>query len=81
MGANHPFIFGAGSGTGGTNSVAIRWAYDAPSYTFWVGWGSVGTTDQTPITIKRGITDPVTGLVTEAEAFGPWDDYLTLPYS
>lgn len=78
MGANHPFIFGAGSGTGG--SVAIRWAYDAPSYTFWVGYGAVTDTDQTPITIKRGITDPITGSVTEAQAFGAWDDYLILTY-
>jgi hypothetical protein len=61
--------------------IAVRSAYDSSTFTVWVGWGSVGTTDQTPITIKRGITDPVTGLVTETEAFGPWDDYLTLPYS
>ena len=61
--------------------IAVRSAYDPSMFTVWVGWGSVGTTDQTPITIKRGITDPLTGLVTEAEAFGPWDDYLTLPYS
>ena len=61
--------------------IAVRSAYDLSTFTVWVGWGSVGTTDQTPITIKRGITDPATGLVTETEAFGPWDDYLTLPYS
>jgi hypothetical protein len=61
--------------------VAIRNAYDPATFTFWVGYGNPAATDQTPITIKRGITDPVTGLVTEAEAFGPWDDYLTLPYS
>jgi hypothetical protein len=61
--------------------VAIRSAYDPASFTFWVGYGNTSATDQTPITIKRGITDPMTGLVTEAEAFGPWDDYLTLPYT
>lgn len=61
--------------------IAVRSAYAPNTFTVWVGWGSVGTTDQTPITIKRGITDPITGLVTETEAFGPWDDYLTLPYS
>lgn len=61
--------------------IAIRSAIDLPAFTVWVGWGLIDDTDQTPITIKRGITDPATGLVTETEAFGPWDDYLTLPYS
>ena len=51
--------------------VAIRSAIDLPTFTVWVGWGLIEDTNQTPITIKRGITDPVTGLVTEAEAFGP----------
>ena len=61
--------------------IAIRSAIDLPTFTVWVGWGLIDDTDQTPITIKRGITDPATGLVTETEAFGPWDDYLTLPYA
>lgn len=76
----HPFIFGARN-TVTAVPVAIRHAYDAPSYTFWVGYGSDTDTDQDDITIKRGVTDPVTGLVTETTATGPWDDYLTLPYS
>ena len=76
----HPFIFGARN-TVTAVPVAIRHAYDAPSYTFWVGYGSDTDTDQDDITIKKGVTDPVTGLVAETTAVGPWDDRLTLPYS
>jgi hypothetical protein len=61
--------------------VAIRYAYDGTIFTFWVGYGSDTDTDQNDIEIKRGVTNPVTGLVTETTATGPWDNYLTLPYS
>ena len=76
----YPYIFGARN-TVTIPDIAIRHAYDGTIFTFWVGYGSDTDTDQNDITIKRGVTDPVTGLVTEATAVGPWDDYLTLPYS
>ena len=78
--AAHPYIFGARGGAT-PDPIAIRHAYDGTIFTFWVGYGSDTDTDQDDIEIKRGVTDPVTGLVTETTATGPWDDYLTLPYS
>ena len=78
--AAHPFIFGARNIVTAVPT-AIRHAYDGTIFTFWVGYGSDTDTDQDDITIKRGVTDPDTGLVTETTAIGPWDDYLTLPYA
>jgi hypothetical protein len=78
--SSHPFIFGARGGVT-PDPVAIRHAYNGAIFTFWVGYGKDTDTDQDDIEIKRGVTDPVTGLVTETTATGPWDDYLTLIYS
>ena len=77
---SHPYIFGALAGAT-PDPVAIRHAYDGSIFTFWVGYGSDTDTDQDNITIKKGVTDPATGLVTETTAIGPWDDYLTLIYT
>lgn len=59
----------------------IRSAYSALEQRFWIGYGRPIDTDQTPIEIKRVTTDPETGDALEQYATGPWEDYLTLPYS
>jgi hypothetical protein len=48
---------------------------------FYIGYGPTNSTDQDFIVIKRATVDPLNGSVTEEYAIGPWDDYLTLPYT
>ena len=57
----------------------IRTAYTTDL--FYIGYGPTNSTDQDSILIKRTTVDPLDGSVTEEFATGPWDDYLTLPYS